>query len=160
MTMKKMMFCLLSLCFGLTAFAQENLLENGGFEEGIPEVITGQKSTQGKWLAYYQAQRGGIETAECEGYKGKGLKVTVNKCEKPVWDNYIYQNLSLEPGQYEITFYAKASKKKVTTEWQQFTQKFTITDDQEGVDNARFLITLEEQDIDFFIDEVTLTKIK
>lgn len=83
MTMKKMMFCLLSLCFGLTAFAQENLLENGGFEEGIPEVITGQKSTQGKWLAYYQAQRGGIETAECEGYKGKGLKVTVNKCEKP-----------------------------------------------------------------------------
>ena len=45
MTMKKMMFCLLSLCFGLTAFAQENLLENGGFEEGIPEVITGQKST-------------------------------------------------------------------------------------------------------------------
>jgi len=51
-------------------------------------------------------------------------------------------------------------KKKVTTEWQQFTQKFTITDDQEGVDNARFLITLEEPDIDFFIDEVTLTKIK
>ena len=28
--MKKMLFCLLSLCFGLTAFAQENLLENGG----------------------------------------------------------------------------------------------------------------------------------
>ena len=48
----------------------------------------------------------------------------------------------------------------MTTEWQQFTQKFTITDDQEGVDNARFLITLEEPDIDFFIDEVTLTKIK
>ena len=190
MTMKKMLFCLLSLCFGLMAFAQENLLENGGFEDGIPAVVTGQKNTQGKWLAYYQAQRGGIETSECEGFKGKGLKVTVNKCEKPVWDNYIYQNLSLEPGQYEITFYAKASKnaaertslrvmikpstapylgdfkspwspkKKVTTEWQQFTQKFTITDDQEGVDNARFLITLEEPDIDFFIDEVTLTKIK
>ena len=41
--MKKMLFCLLSLCFGLTAFAQENLLENGGFEDGIPAVVTGQK---------------------------------------------------------------------------------------------------------------------
>ena len=66
--MKKMLFCLLSLCFGLTAFAQENLLENGGFEDGIPAVVTGQKNTQGKWLAYYQAQRGGIETSECEGF--------------------------------------------------------------------------------------------
>ena len=37
--MKKMLFCLLSLCFGLTAFAQENLLENGGFEDGIPAVV-------------------------------------------------------------------------------------------------------------------------
>ena len=52
--MKKMLFCLLSLCFGLTAFAQENLLENGGFEDGIPAVVTGQKNTQGKWPESYR----------------------------------------------------------------------------------------------------------
>ncbi|MEG1585510.1 MAG: carbohydrate binding domain-containing protein, partial [Bacteroidales bacterium] len=114
----------------------------------------------------------------------------VIKAEKPVWDNYIYQNLNLTAGEYQISFFVKADaeaetrnavrfsikpstspyldglkspfspKKKVSTEWQQITQTVKIAPTQEGLEGARFTIHLEEAGNTYYIDNVELTKIK
>lgn len=189
--MKKSIFiAALFIAATFVSFAQDNILKNGGFEEGAPAVITGQKKTPDTWLGYNHAQRGGMTIEEVEGKEGQAIKVTVNKVTKPVWDNYIYQNLSLTPGEYEVSYWVKATKpasertsvrfnikpstrpylgeanspftpkRKVTTDWQQVTQKIKIADDQEGLDEARFIISFEEEGNDFFIDQVELKKIK
>lgn len=189
--MKKSIFvAALFLAASFVSFAQENILKNGAFEDGVPAVVTGQKKTIGSWLGFYHAQRGGMTIDEVEGKEGKGIKVSVDKVTKPVWDNYIYQNISLTPGEYEVSYWVKAAKtaaertslrfnikpstrsylgennspfspkKKVTTDWQQVVQKVKIADDQEGLEEARFIISFEEEGNEFFIDQVELKKIK
>lgn len=188
--MKFLSFSIALLLGCLSANAQENLLVNPGFEEGVPSVVNGQKDTQGTWLAYFQGTRGGMDVEESEGVDGSCIKLNVYKAEKPVWDNYIYQNLDLTPGEYRISFFVKADKeaedrtavrfsvkpktssymgtfkapfspkKKVTTEWQQVVHTLKIAPDQTGLEGARFIIHLEEPDNTYYIDNVELTKIK
>jgi hypothetical protein len=51
-----------------------------------------------------------MEAEEAEGHEGTCIKLNVFSAEKPVWDNYIYQNVTLTPGEYQISFWVKADK--------------------------------------------------
>lgn len=188
--MKKTLISMAFMLACIAATAQENLLSNPGFEDGIPTVINGQKETRGSWLAFFQKVRGGMKAEEAKGYEGSCLKLDVYKADKPVWDNYIYQNLDLTPGEYQISFWAKADKptesrnalrfsikpktaaylmnlrspfapkKKIGTEWQQVVQSIKIGETQDGLEGARFTIHLEEAGNVFYIDNIELIKIK
>ena len=50
-------------------------------------------------------------------------------------------------------------KKKVTTEWQQVVHNVKIAADQQGLEDARFIIHLEKADNSYYIDDVVLKKI-
>jgi hypothetical protein len=47
----------------------------------------------------------------------------------------------------------------VTTEWQQVVHNVKIAADQQGLEDARFIIHLEKADNSYYIDDVVLKKI-